>query len=47
MKNTMLTVVNLLIKKGIITKEEYTAEFERVRRIELDKRHETIVEPES
>jgi len=42
MENTMLTIVNLLIKKDVITKEEYKNEFERVRRVEWDKKHKPV-----
>lgn len=42
MENTMSTLVNLLIKKGIITKEEYREEFDRVRRLEWDKKHKPV-----
>jgi len=41
MDKTIRTIINLLIRKGLITKEEYQEEFEKLRKEELDRRHYT------
>ena len=41
MEKTIRTIINLLIRKGLITKEEYQEEFEKLRKEEWDRRHNT------